>query len=75
VAAEEIELNSEMYIFKNIMTMQDKKIDKCLSYFVAEVKNRSGEDYNPNTIYEIVCSIQHYMRKEGRFVSFLDDKK
>lgn len=56
------------------MNMQDDEIDKCLSYFVAEVRNKSGLDYKPNTLYEIICAIQHFMRKEGRFVSFLDDK-
>lgn len=61
-------------MYKNIMNMQDDEIDKCLSYFVAEVRNKSGLDYKPNTLYEIICAIQHFMRKEGRFVSFLDDK-
>lgn len=47
----------------------------CLSYFVAEVRNISGEDYKSNTVCEILCSIQHFMRKDGRFVCYLDDKK
>lgn len=67
--------NTDVYMYKNIMNMQDDEIDKCLSYFVAEVRNKSGLDYKPNTLYEIICAIQHIMRKEGRFVSFLDDKK
>lgn len=67
--------NIDVYMYKNIMNMQDEEIDKCLSYFVAEVRNKSGLDYKPNTLYEIICAIQHFMRKEGRFVSFLDDKK
>jgi hypothetical protein len=67
--------DADSFMYQDIMTMKDEEIDKCLSYFVAEVKNKSGEDYKPNTVYEIVCSIQHFMRKKGRFVSFLDDKK
>lgn len=31
--------------------MHDEEIYRCLSYFVAEVKNTSGEDYKPNTVY------------------------
>lgn len=32
-------------MYKNIMNMQDDEIDKCLSYFVAEVRNKSGLVY------------------------------
>lgn len=57
-------------MFKGIMGIKDKDIDKCLSYFVAQVRNKSRQDYKPNTVYEIICSIQHFMRKEGRIMSF-----
>lgn len=37
--------NTDVYMYKNIMNMQDDEIDKCLSYFVAEVRNKSGLVY------------------------------
>ena len=61
-------------MFKDIMNMCDEEIDRCLSFFVAEVRNKSGEDYKPNSLYEIIYSIQHHMRKEGRFHSILVEK-
>ena len=63
--------------FKDIMIMCDEEIDRCLSFFVAEVRNKSGEDYKPKSLYEIICSIQHHMRKDrawGRFICIFDDK-
>lgn len=59
---------------KNIFEMSDEELNKTLGYFVAEVRNQKGEDYMPNTIYELVCCIQHHMRQMGRFVSFFDDE-
>lgn len=62
-------------MFKDIMGINDKDIDKCLSYFVAQVRNKSRQDYKPNTLYEIICSIQHFMRKEGRIMIFFNEKE
>lgn len=50
--------------------MSDEELNKTLGYFVAEVRNQKGEDYMPNTIYELVCCMQHHMRQMGRFVRF-----
>ncbi|ESO89917.1 hypothetical protein LOTGIDRAFT_164612 [Lottia gigantea] len=44
-----------------------------LGYFIAEIKNEKGDDYKPNTLYEIIISIQYYMRQNGRFLSMMDD--
>ena len=39
-------------MFKDVMNMCDEEIDRCLSFFVAEVRNESGEDYKPNSFFE-----------------------
>ena len=65
---------NDSFMFKDIINMCDEEIDRCYSFFVAEVKNESGEDYKPNSLFEIICSIQHHMRKEKRFISILDEK-
>ncbi|XP_062583947.1 uncharacterized protein KIAA1958-like [Saccostrea cucullata] len=66
--------NHDTFMYQDIMIMSDEEINKTMSFFVAEVRNKSGEDYRPNSLYEIVCAIQHKLRHEGRFINFLDDK-
>lgn len=56
-----------------IENMPDDMLSEALSYFVAEVRNQSGEEYRPSTLYELVVAIQHHLRKTGRLVSVLDD--
>ncbi|XP_062572787.1 uncharacterized protein LOC134234758 [Saccostrea cucullata] len=48
-------------------------LDKAMHIFIAEVHNKSGGEYHPNTLSEIVISIQHFLRGSGRFDNFLDD--
>ncbi|XP_062573148.1 zinc finger MYM-type protein 2-like [Saccostrea cucullata] len=67
--------NHDTFMYQDIMIMSDEEINKTMSFFVAEVRNKSGEDYRPNSLYEIVCAIQHKLRHEGRFINFLDDDK
>ena len=38
-------------------------LERCLAYFVVEVtRNTKGEPYKPDTIYQILCGLLHYMR-------------
>ena len=57
-----------------LLEIPNDTLNDLLCYFVAEVRNKSGEEYRPNTLYELVVAIQHYIRQSGKFVSFLDDK-
>ena len=65
-------LNSA-FVVGELMTMDNMALDKAMQFFIAEVRNKSGGEYHPNTLYEMVISIQHFLRASGRFVSFLDD--
>lgn len=67
--------NHDVFMYKNIMQMSDEEINRAMSFFVAEVRNKSGDDYRSNSLYEIVCAIQHKMRHDGRFINFLDDDR
>ena len=53
--------------------MTNEELVKALSYFIVEVRNESGKEYRPNSIYEIIISIQHHLRASGKFLNFLDD--
>ncbi|XP_021360810.1 zinc finger MYM-type protein 2-like [Mizuhopecten yessoensis] len=57
----------------NLLDLPVSDINEALTYFVAEVRNKNGEEYRPNTLYELIISIQHYFRQNGRFVNILDD--
>lgn len=67
--------NHDTFMYNDIMKMSDKEINKTMSFFVAEVRKKSGEDYRPNSLYEIVCAIQHKMWHDGRFINFLNDDR
>ena len=47
-----IQPNADSFMFKDVMNMCDEEIDRCLSFFVAEVRNESGENYKPNSFFE-----------------------
>ncbi|XP_033756302.1 uncharacterized protein KIAA1958-like [Pecten maximus] len=57
-----------------ILKMSNSLLNEALSFFIGEVRNEAGSEYRPNTIYELVVSIQHHFRTNGRFISFLDDQ-
>lgn len=67
--------NHDVFMYKDIIQMSDEEINRAMSFFVAEVRNKSGDDYRSNSLYEIVCAIQHKMRHDGRFINFLDDDR
>ena len=59
--------------YKPLLEMTNEELVEALSYFIVEVRNESGKEYRPNSIYEIIISIQHHLRASGKFVNFLDD--
>ncbi|XP_062601655.1 zinc finger MYM-type protein 2-like [Saccostrea cucullata] len=58
-----------------ILSMDNMTLNQFLCGFITEVRNKAGEHYRPNTLYEIITSIQHYLRQNGKVVSFLDDNE
>lgn len=56
--------NHDVFMYKDILQMSDEEINKAMSFFTAEVRNKSGDDYRPNSLYEIVCAFQHKMRHD-----------
>lgn len=55
--------------------MSNESLHLALKFFILEVRNKSGKEYYPNTIYELIISLQLYSRANKRVVSFLDDTK
>lgn len=53
--------------------MSNESLSLALKFFILQVRNKSGKEYYPNTIYELIISLQHCLRANKRFVSLLDD--
>ena len=55
--------------------MEEKNINKLMSRFVQEVKQKDGNPYPPSTLVSLVSGIQRYLRENGRAaVSFFYEK-
>ena len=39
---------------KSLLAMTNEELGEALSYFIAEVRNEAGEEYRPNTVYELI---------------------
>ena len=44
-----------------------------LCRFISEVRKQNGEDYPPNTVYDLAVTIQMYLDKHGFHFKFFDD--
>lgn len=47
---------------QRIDEMSDEDLDFFLARFVAEVRKEDGQEYPGKTIYEMICSLQCYLR-------------
>lgn len=58
-----------------LVAMTDDELCFPLSRFVLEVRNSSDNEYPPQTIYEIIISIQLFFATKGREVKLLKDEQ
>ncbi|XP_062579090.1 uncharacterized protein LOC134241013 [Saccostrea cucullata] len=65
----------ERSIEKPLLQMTNKELNNQLTSFVTELKTLKGNDYKPNSLYEIIVAIQHHLRSNGKFISLLDDSE
>lgn len=64
---------SGVQVCGELLSMTNKELNDALGVFVIEVRNQAGDEYRPNTLYELITSIQHHIRANGRFINLLDD--
>ncbi|ESO91763.1 hypothetical protein LOTGIDRAFT_163121 [Lottia gigantea] len=60
---------------KGLFNLSSQELNEALSFFIAEVRKESGDNYKPNTLYEIIISIQDYLRQNGRLIAYMDDQE
>ena len=67
--------SGEPVIQEDIDEMSDELLDFALARFVAEVRKKDGQEYPGKTLYEILSSIQMYLRVQCKRNITLSDKK
>ena len=60
---------------KSLDAMSEQELDFFLAQFIAEVRKQDREEYPGKTIYEMISSIQGYLRKVCKQDLYLIDKK
>ena len=67
--------SGELQINENIEEMSGERLDFVLARFVSEVKREDGNEYPGKTLYEMICSVQTFLRvKCKRNVTFIDKR-
>ena len=67
--------SGEPVIQEDIDEMSDEMLDLTLAGFVAEVRKEDGQEYPGKTLYEILSSIEMYLRVQCKRNITLIDKK
>ncbi|KAK2565248.1 hypothetical protein P5673_011199 [Acropora cervicornis] len=57
-----VENSGEPVLNQRVDEMSDEDLDFFLGRFVAEVRKEDGQEYPGKTIYEMICSLQCYLR-------------
>ena len=70
-----VENSGEPVLNQCIDEMSDEDLDFFVGRFVAEVRKEDGQEYPGKTIYEMICSLQGYLRFQRRGPLFLIDIK
>ena len=70
-----VENSGENVLNQRIDEMSDEDLDFFLARFVAEVRKEDKQEQPGKTIYEMICSLQCYLRFQRKGPLFLIDKK
>lgn len=57
----------------DLLQMSNTDLNAILCRFICEVRKKNNEDYPSDTLYDLVLSLQLYLKHAGRKVRFLDD--
>jgi len=68
-------LNFDVYINIPFVQMSEADLIYSLPRFICEIKKKNGDDYPPETLRQIVASLQKFMEMNGRVEKFMFDVK
>jgi hypothetical protein len=66
---------SSVYLDKPFAQMNESELQYVLPLFLCEVRKQDGSEYPPETMRQLVASMQKFMEIEGRCEKFLSDSK
>jgi len=55
-----------------LLFMTDEDLNINLQRFITEIRKVNGDEYRGNTLFEIIASLQHYMRQRNRKINLFD---
>jgi len=67
--------NSNMYINVPFAQMSSEQFNCVLPQFLCEIQKKDGDIYRPQSLRQIVISLQKFLCMEGRVERFLSDSK
>ena len=59
---------------EDLIALPKGDIIRVLGYFVHEVRDKNGKEYNRDTLYDLMSSINSFFKQNGVPYSFIDDK-
>ena len=65
-AVNKISYSGEPLINENLDEMSDEQLDFVLARFISEVRKEDGQEYPGKTLYEMISSIQTFLRVNVR---------
>ena len=55
--------------------MSDDELNQTLACYICNIRKPDGTKYPPNTLYEIIAAIQHFLKSKRKQVRLLNDDK
>ena len=52
------------------LLLMTKELSKWVNKFVVKARCKDGKEYTSNTLHQLVCGIQRYLRENGKLVDF-----
>ena len=59
---------------QQILTMDKKSVVDVVSRFILEARDRKGNEYNRNTLYDLICMVNSYFKMNRLPYNFFEDR-
>ena len=60
---------------KDIETYEPSELDTALQQFYAEVRNKDGEDYEPDSLRVMIAALDRHLKEHGHKQSIISDRE
>ena len=56
----------------NIQVMNEESLSLWVPCFILEVRNKNGNSYSPNSLYQMVCGLQRMVQEDRLHIKLFD---